>query len=64
VAQGRLQVGKAGAISSFNIQESKAKVEEEEEEEEESSGLQTGLYSPLQVTRRLQTVSYLHASCL
>jgi len=63
VAQGRLQVGKAGAISSFNIQESKAKVEEEEEEEE-SSGLQTGLYSPLQVTRRLQTVSYLHASCL
>ena len=63
MAQGRLQVGKAGAISSFNIQESKAKVEEEEEEEE-SSGLQTGLYSPLQVTRRLQTVSYLHASCL
>jgi len=50
-------VGEAGAIGSSNIQESRAKEKEGEEEEEESSGLRTGIYSPLRVTR-------LHASCL
>ena len=49
-------MGEAGAIGSSNIQESRAK-EKEGEEEEESSGLRTGIYSPLRVTR-------LHASCL
>ena len=53
VAQGRLQVGEAGAIGSPKIQESKAK---EKEKEEENSGFRTGLYSPLRVTRRLKTV--------
>jgi len=55
-------VGEVGAIGSSSIQESKAK-EKEEEEEEESSGLWTGLCSPLRVTRRLRTVRYPHASC-